>query len=386
MYECVFRGEEIGKAKKKRFQCRKFGKCTAGKTRSGRLPWCGECVDRLVRSDEDFKEKWIDPLLVTSSSGMEAEAWEGMLKGQPSFLVCGGPSGKDKVELLNRRGTFSLAVNNAAGFGVRPQAFVCSDPPLKFTHSVWLDPGVMKFVPRPKVSKSTRGMIRRKYNGNTFVEHGRTIEVPNVWRFKRNSWFRPDDSFFTDQGAAWGNLDSGVKRTGEEKTVSTMLLGLRLLYYLGSRRVYLVGVDFRMKPGEVYSFNQGKGEGGCKSNNHQYEVLNKWLVRMQSTGVFDRFGLEVFNCCQYSGLRAFPFVDFDAAVDDAVGWVEKVPDLKGWYEKCRCPKCESWHVQMDCIIGEDKCLDCGLTWPRERRSELKKEYKRKKGKREEKDE
>ena len=74
-----------------------------------------------------------------------------------------------------------------------------------------------------------------------------TCDCPNTWGFSRRGWMSPDDTFFTESGAAWGNLNAGVERTGEDKTVCTMLLGLRILYHLGAREIYLIGVDFRAK-------------------------------------------------------------------------------------------------------------------------------------------
>ena len=67
--------------------------------------------------------------------------------------------------------------------------------------------------------------------------------------------------------------------------------------------------------------------------NEQFKVVNQWLVEMQEGGVFKRFGLEVYNCCERSGLRAFPHVSFDEAVKDAQGDIEQNPSLQGWYEK-----------------------------------------------------
>ena len=130
----------------------------------------------------------------------------------------------------------------------------------------------------------------------------------------------------------WGNHKSGVERTGEAKTVCTMLLGLRLLYYLGARRIYLLGVDFRMTPDAGYSFGQARDDGACRSNSGQFVVVNDWLCKMQEGGVFEQFGLSVYNCYENSGLRAFPYVPFVGAVEDCRGGCEIIPDLRQWYD------------------------------------------------------
>ncbi len=296
---------------------------------------CCDCPARLELGRPDFAEKWVDPLVVVGRQRQPAsEALRGMLAGRPAFLMCGGPSAnKLPLELLGRRGCWTLAVNNAAGHPrVRPQAFVCSDPPQKFSHSVWLDPQVMKFVPTPKMS-GYRANLREKRDGQFHRSAWKVPDCPNVWGFQRHSWLRPDWRFFAADGACWGNNDRGVKETGEEKSVCTTLLGLRLLYFLGCRRIYLVGVDFVMTPDAGYSFGQARDPGACDSNNHLFRVVGDWLCRMRECGTFAAFGVEIYNCNPTSGLRAFAHVPFGDAVADARGPCEDVPDLGGWYDK-----------------------------------------------------
>jgi hypothetical protein len=113
-----------------------------------------------------------------------------------------------------------------------------------------------------------------------------------------------------------------------------MLLGLRILRYLGAKRIVLVGVDFKMQAGSSgYSFGQNRTEEAAKSNNEHFVVVNKWLTTMVENGAFKEAGLEVYNCYQCSGLRAFEYVPFEEAVKAARGIIETTPDLAGWYEK-----------------------------------------------------
>lgn len=310
------------------------GRCSA-KQMSPPPEVCRDCRERVGRSDPKFTELWRDPLVVLDRRRTPAsDQLRGLLAGGSAFLMGGGPSANElPLELLARRGCWTLGVNNAAGHPrVRPQAFVCSDPPQKFSHSVWLDPAVMKFVPTPKLGGS-RCKLRRKVEGR-FEPLDRTVsQCPNVWAFERWSWLWPDRRFFEGDGAMWGNHSAGVERTGQPKTVCTMLLGLRLLYFLGARRVYLVGVDFRMGPGYGYSFGQERDASACATNNSQFHVVNGWLCEMVRVRAFEAFGLEVFNCFEHSGLRAFPYVPFEEAVAEARGLCEDVPDLSGWYQK-----------------------------------------------------
>lgn len=277
-----------------------------------------------------------DPLHITDRLKNRVDL-SGLLANRPTaFLVCGGPSlNLIDPTLLNQRGLFTMAVNNAAAWkDFRPSAFVCSDPPMKFHSGIWLDPGVMKFIPLPKL-KGGRGVLRIKGEDGQFSKADfSACHCPNVWGFLRRSWMALDETFFTEEGAAWGNLDEGVMRTGLPKTVNTMLLGIRLLYYLGARQIFLVGCDFHMTEGAQYAFDQGKGNDGVSSNNDQYRNVNDWLTMMQQNGIFNRADLTIMNTTAGSGLKAFPTISIDEAFQLSLKGFPKVPlSTSGWYEK-----------------------------------------------------
>lgn len=308
------------------------------------VPSCEHCQKRLHLTDEKLATDYVDPLIITDVDKNRIECFRGMLKGLPTFLVCGGPSAKKlPLDRLDQRGIYSLGINNSAGF-CRTNAFVCSDPPSKFHNGIWQDPNIDKFIPIPKLNRK-RGRLRRKIDDDTFDylldSEGNRVsarDCPRVWGFNRRSWFLPDDSFFLEDSAAWGNHKDGVEKTGEKKSVCTMLLGMRLLYYLGSRRIYLVGVDFWMNPlnkaDDQYAFPEEKQPEGVETNNELFRVVNEWLCKMAHNGVFDKFGLEIYNCNPNSGLRAFPHVPFGLAIQDALKDFPKTPfDLKHWYRK-----------------------------------------------------
>jgi hypothetical protein len=284
-------------------------------------------------------ENHVDPLVVLDRNREHTTALRNLLAGRDSFLVGGGPSTKQlDMPLLKQRGIWTMAINNMAG-SFHANSFVCSDPPSKFHDGIWLDPTIMKFVPVPKLCHKGRGHIRTKLPNGEFNmrQVGErimcTVDCPNTWGFGRKSWWSYDDTFFTDDHAAWGNGGPGSLRTGNPKTFNTLLLGIRLLYYLGSRRIFLVGVDFNMGAGG-YSFDQGRTQAAIENNNSQYSVTNAGLCEMVSAGVFNRFGLQIFNCNQNSGLRAFPYAPFVSAVRGALKDFPPTPlDLAGWYEK-----------------------------------------------------
>lgn len=315
MEDCVYKGEK--------------GECLL--TRSD---VCEPCTDFLSLDDEHFVDKYRDPLRITDRNRNSiGDSLCNMLANSSVFLACGGPSANDlPLEQLNRRGIWTMCVNNMAGHDrFRPQAFVCADPPSKFNHSIWLDPGIMKFVPSPKL-RGYRSKLRKKRNGK-FRSLGKKVpDCPNVWSFQRDTWLLPDNSFLMGNGARWGNQNAGVTRTGLTKTVSTMLLAIRILYHLGARTIYLVGVDFRMAPGKGYAFAQDRDAPAIASNNRQFQIISGWLEMMVKDNVFKRFGLSVYNCYERSGLRAFPYVPFEDAIRNAKGIIEDSPDLRDWYE------------------------------------------------------
>jgi len=321
------------------YDCNRHGKCTLEPNGAGE-PNCADCKDYLRLDDPEFQTKFVDPLYVVDREKRPTKALENMLAGKPAFLVCGGPSVKQiDYGRLAERGVFSLGVNNIAGMAP-VNAFVCSDPPMKFHPGIFLDPCVMKFLPSPKIGKSKhRGRLREKRDGKFFwmPPHINTREYcPNVWGFERRSWMMPDETFFLHRAASWGNQDAGVKKTGLKKVACTMLLGLRLLYYLGARKIFLLGVDFLMRDdvGETdnYAFDEERDAGAILSNNRHYVIVNDWLCAMADT--FSHFGVSIYNCCRESGLRAFPFVPFERALEICRGDVPAGEfDLHGWYTK-----------------------------------------------------
>lgn len=336
---CVYLGDKTNDTHRRVdqpiYKCAHFGRATLTKNRGG-FHNCSDCALKQLDAHKlQLGSSFLDPLRIIDSHGTETHSLRIMLNGGAAFLVCGGPS-LNTVDFmrLRERGVFSLGVNNVAGYAP-VSAFVCSDPPLKFHSSIFFDPKIMKFLPTPKLSRG-RGKLRVKENGKFETSPLQTPDCPNTWGFERRSWLSCDHTWFTQNSAAWGNHKEGVERIGEEKTVNTMFLGLRVLQYLGARTIFLLGVDFNMDPAkglkENYSFGENRDTGACHSNNNQYEVASDWLLRLKP--VFERFGFKTYNCNQRSHLRAFEYVDFETALEKCRGRVLHEPlDLEGWYVK-----------------------------------------------------
>jgi hypothetical protein len=266
-------------------------------------------------------------------------------KGCAGFLVCGGPSINDlPYHKLAERGVCSLAINGiAAKVPVRAMTF--SDPPEKFPEAIFNDAAMMKIVPRRKL---TRGETRRKMPDGTFVYTGKKVrDYPNVWGYEDRGWYTPE-TFLSEPSASFGNNNNGVDRTKRPKIIFTMFLGLRLMHFLGVRRVYLIGADFYMDPAKGlegnYAFaderfanetDRAKAEADARGvidgNNSHYRVANEMFIELRPH--LEAAGFQVFNCYDMSGLRAFDYVPFNEALIDCRNGVPPVIDTAGWYKK-----------------------------------------------------
>lgn len=91
-----------------------------------------------------------------------------------------------------------------------------------------------------------------------------------------------------------------------------MLAALRILFILGIRRVYLLGVDFNMSEASKYHFEQDRNKGSIGGNNGTYKLLNKRFSELRP--YFEEEDFLVFNCNLESNLRAFEFMPFEDAL------------------------------------------------------------------------
>lgn len=339
---CVYLGPSINKPDpygQKLRQCYLLGECMLARSTEG-IPACDTCRSRLTINRPEFATIWQDPLCVRDRKGNRANCLRDLLAGRSVFLAGGGPSANSlPLDQLERRGAWTLCINNMAGHAkFRPQAMVCTDPPEKFTDAVWRDPQIMKFIPETKLIDPGRGKLRTRHQDGTFsyLNLG-TADCPNVWGVKRREWLACDETFFLDDAAPNGQYKRGEKKTGEKRTICTLLFAIRVLRYLGAREVFLLGVDFFMNPSaeltDNYSFGEHRTPDACRANNNQYAIVNDWLVRLQNAKVFARFGISFYNCNPHSGLKAFPHVPFATALERVCTGVESQPVLTGWYEK-----------------------------------------------------
>jgi len=270
-----------------------------------------------------------DPLEITDQDGKPiGHVLRNRWAPCAGFLVGGGPSLKSlDLSPLRERGIVSLAINNVAA-AAPVRAFCCGDPPEKFHHGIWFDPAMRKFVPERRLGTRVRAKLP---SGEFAFTALRVKDCPEVWGYKRDSVWDAAN-FLRRDAATWGRGDKQAKEEGKPHILFSFFIGLRLMHYLGCRRVYLIGVDFGMDEQHGYAFDQARTEGAIRGNNNSYRIASGMCLELKPH--FAAAGFEIFNCNRQSKLTAWPYVPFDEAVEDCRGLVPKEPlDCRFWYEK-----------------------------------------------------
>lgn len=253
--------------------------------------------------DEGFEiGKYIQtpPILFTRDAH---NVWLGdIYKGSSAFLILGGPSfAKVNKDLLNKAGVLTMGVNNSVK-SFRPNLWVSVDDPTHFIKSIWLDPKIMKFVPichseKPIFDNERWMMMDRKVG-----------DCPNVLFYRRNENFNPD-RFLWENTLNWGNHS----KYGGGRSV--FLPAIRILFYLGVRKIYLLGCDLKMDTQYTYHFDQKREAGSVKGNNSTYEKLKNWFALLKPK--FESEGLKIYNCNFDSELKVFEFKKLEDAVRES---------------------------------------------------------------------
>jgi glycosyltransferase involved in cell wall biosynthesis len=96
---------------------------------------------------------------------------------------------------------------------------------------------------------------------------------------------------------------------------SVMLGALKILYFLGFRKVFLLGVDFEMTQEKKYHFPEHRGLHAIQGNNNTYRKLQRYFEALQPH--FLKAGFIVKNCNPTSRLTAFPFISYEEALEES---------------------------------------------------------------------
>lgn len=250
----------------------------------------------------------------------------GLWAPRPAFLVCGGPSlATLPLETLRDRGVASLAINNAGAYAPA-RAHVFGDPQIKFHSAMFLDPGVLSFVPFGKL----RYAIQIKHGGEFWPTNIKPCDCPSVVGFSRDGKYDPA-TFLTTPYASWGHDMADALEKDAKRCLCTVLLGIRILHYLGCPRIYLLGVDHDIPP--KHSGRPGYAWGdAASSNNRRWLKVDVYFDEIRP--VCEASGMTIFNCNPASLCESFEYVPFETALLDCRGPVEVEPlDCHDWYNK-----------------------------------------------------
>ena len=153
----------------------------------------------------------------------------------------------------------------------------------------------------------------------------RVGDCPNVIGFRRNEKFHSPRFLFEDT-INWGNH----KQWGGGRSV--LLAAMRILFLIGFRKVYLLGVDFEMSEEKKYHFDEGRTKGAIHCNTSTYSKMMGWFAELQQTFLAENFIVK--NCNPLSKLTAFPFISVDEAIYEAAGHIGdlKMERTNGMYQ------------------------------------------------------
>ena len=265
--------------------------------------------------------------VIFSGKGRPVEL-QGIYSGAAAFLICSGPSLRSHdLALLEQRGILTMAVNNAATV-LRPKLWCSVDDPGHFSDAIWRDPGILKFVPHSHFDK--RFFVRNA--DELLIPAEKCVrDMPTVFGFQRNDDFRAERWLY-EETFNWGNRGDRVDAYGQKGSRSVMYVALRLLFYLGVRRIFLLGCDFRMELGRSnYAFEQDRTVSSVRGNNASYKALNVRLEHLRP--YLQQAGLEIVNCTPDSGLTAFPFFSFEQAIEEALRPMPPKILTRGMYDR-----------------------------------------------------
>lgn len=251
---------------------------------------------------------------------------ENLYKNATCFLIGSGPSLNNiDLSILQRRGILIAAMNNVAATHVRPNFWFSVDHPKSFCENIYYDPYILKFIPEENVDKSF--FIRDKL-GKLQPSNTRLYELPSILTYRRNKDFNAE-TFLTEPTINWGNLGCNTDSLGNKGGRSVMLAALRILFYIGIRRVFLLGCDFNMQPEQPYAFDQSKHVGGCVSNNNNYRILDSRFKALRP--YFEAKRYFVYNCTEGSSLKAFDYLPLDTAITQSTQHIPQKIDVRNMY-------------------------------------------------------
>jgi len=264
----------------------------------------------------------------------------GMYRGGSAFLIASGPSFKNaNQDLLRQPGVWTMTINNAVS-SFRGNAGIIVDEPQRFNMSLFLDPKIQKFIPIDHFDRQLwDNRLVSDVDGQPVqmweLSQLKAGDCPNTIGFRRNEKFHAE-RYMTEDTINWGNhADICVCGKGQRGrrgdacpscgrkdafgSRSVMLAALRVLFLLGFRDVYLVGVDFEMTEDKRYHFDEARHKGAVNNNNNTYAKLKIWLGQLRP--LFEEANYFIYNTNPDSKLDVFDKMTLEEAVARATAHI-----------------------------------------------------------------
>lgn len=224
-----------------------------------------------------------------------------------------------------------MGINNAGAYAPC-SAMTFGDPQWKFHFGAHLDGKTLTFAPYGKCGHQ----IRAKLPDGTFRQLNMPLALaPGVVAYGRSSRWNAA-TFLTTTWAHWGPGGRCSDANRALGKLASMMLGFRLLHYLGCPSIYLIGADFWNTNEQGYAWASERSGG-----NRQFAKQNAMLAQLKP--VFDAAGFRVYNATPGSKCDVFPMVSFDDAYRACKGPVPDEPwDMGQWY----------WHSRQKEDIGK----------------------------------
>ncbi len=197
-----------------------------------------------------------------------------------------------KRQMVAAAGIPVMAINDFPEDGPTPKFWCSGDPPSYFGERIWTNPDIIKFC-----AMTTRNLMRPRVDA--YHPALKTRDAPNVHYFHATQNCTDVESWLHTPWLNWGSslCSADVPQLHTAAARSSMLIGLRLLWHLGFREVYLLGCD-------------------CTPHHHKFpkywEAIFHHLEQIKPA--FDRFCYKVYQTNPDSHLRTFEFANFDDVV------------------------------------------------------------------------
>lgn len=220
---------------------------------------------------------------------------------QTVFFLCTGPSLNNyDLTKLNNKITYSIKTIPLTHY--KTTMWCGMEKHNEISAEILEDPTIIKFVSDNVYNANyvTNGKLKTFYN------------LQNIFWFSLSIHYQAN-TFFSSPDVSWGLPKNARDEDRIPGRRSIMLASFKLFYYLGFKRIVLLGCDFNMTPEQAYCYGRKKGIIACQENNVLYETLQKRFTRLKP--YIAQAGIEVFNCNPNSRLTVFPYKSYESCLE-----------------------------------------------------------------------